>query len=87
MVLERGDRQPGAQARQHREPARVDGPAAVGGLQRTPVGREARVDRSLGRRRGRGRQPAAGADQDNLDTLVKELNLPPEGFRPTFSVN
>lgn len=31
--------------------------------------------------------PAAGAEQDNLDTLVKELNLPPEGFRPTFSVN
>jgi protein TorT len=31
--------------------------------------------------------PAAGAEFDNLDTLVQELNLPPEGFRPTFSVN
>ena len=31
--------------------------------------------------------PAAGAEMDNLDTLVKELNLPPAGFKPTFSVN
>lgn len=30
--------------------------------------------------------PAAGPDQDNLSTLVKELNLPPQGFQPTFSV-
>ncbi|WP_269457857.1 TMAO reductase system periplasmic protein TorT [Microcella alkaliphila] len=30
--------------------------------------------------------PAAGAE-NNLDSLVKELNLAPEGFQPTFSVN
>lgn len=30
---------------------------------------------------------AAGADLDNLDTLIKELNLPPAGYRPIFSVN
>lgn len=30
--------------------------------------------------------PAAGADQDNLSSLVKPLNLPPEGFKPVFSV-
>lgn len=30
--------------------------------------------------------PAAGKDADNLDTLVKELNLAPEGFRPVFNV-
>lgn len=31
--------------------------------------------------------PAAGDDFNNLDTLVKELNLPSEGFQPTFSVD
>lgn len=31
--------------------------------------------------------PAAGSNLDNLDTLIKELNLPSEGFRPVFSVN
>ena len=30
--------------------------------------------------------PAAGPEQNNLDSLVKQLNLPPEGFQPTFSV-
>ncbi len=30
---------------------------------------------------------AAGEKNDNLNTLIKELNLPPEGFRPVFSVN
>lgn len=30
--------------------------------------------------------PAAGGESDNLDTLVKGLNLPPTGFAPTFSV-
>lgn len=30
--------------------------------------------------------PAAGAAQENLDTLVTELNLAPEGFRPVFNV-
>ncbi|KQV39357.1 hypothetical protein ASC86_22740 [Rhizobium sp. Root1212] len=29
----------------------------------------------------------AGEKNDNLSTLIKELNLPPEGFRPVFSVN
>ncbi|WP_411733409.1 TMAO reductase system periplasmic protein TorT [Paeniglutamicibacter sp.] len=29
---------------------------------------------------------AAGKDYDNLDSLVKELNLPPEGYRPVFTV-
>ncbi|MFC5338030.1 TMAO reductase system periplasmic protein TorT [Leucobacter denitrificans] len=29
---------------------------------------------------------AAGEQFNNLDTLVKQLNLPPEGFKPTFSV-
>ena len=31
--------------------------------------------------------PAAGDSLNNLDSLVKELNLPPAGFRPVFSVN
>lgn len=31
--------------------------------------------------------PAAGEANDNLSTLVKELNLAPAGFRPIFSVN
>lgn len=31
--------------------------------------------------------PAAGSEFDNLDSLVKELNLPPADFTPTFSVN
>lgn len=31
--------------------------------------------------------PAAGAENDNLDSLVKVLNLAPEGFKPTFTVN
>ncbi len=31
--------------------------------------------------------PGAGEKFNNLDTLVKELNLAPEGFRPVFSVN
>jgi protein TorT len=31
--------------------------------------------------------PAAGDANNNLDSLVKELNLAPEGFQPTFSVN
>lgn len=30
---------------------------------------------------------AAGEKNNNLSTLIKELNLPPEGFRPVFSVN
>ena len=30
--------------------------------------------------------PAAGKDYDNLDTLVKELNLAPDGYRPVFTV-
>lgn len=29
----------------------------------------------------------AGEKNNNLSTLIKELNLPPEGFRPVFSVN
>ncbi|WP_053251956.1 TMAO reductase system periplasmic protein TorT [Ensifer adhaerens] len=31
--------------------------------------------------------PAAGEKFNNVDTMSKELNLPPEGFRPVFSVN
>lgn len=31
--------------------------------------------------------PAAGSEQNNLVDLVKELNLPPDGFRPVFSVD
>lgn len=31
--------------------------------------------------------PAAGKEHENLDSLVKELNLAPEGFQPTFTVN
>lgn len=31
--------------------------------------------------------PAAGADADNLGELVKELNLPSDGFSPVFNVN
>jgi protein TorT len=31
--------------------------------------------------------PAAGDENNNLQDLVKELNLAPEGFEPTFSVN
>jgi len=31
--------------------------------------------------------PSAGERLNNVDTLSKELNLPPEGFRPVFSVN
>jgi len=31
--------------------------------------------------------PAAGAKLNNLNTLIKELNLPSDGFRPVFSVN
>jgi protein TorT len=30
--------------------------------------------------------PAAGAEQNNLNGLVKELNLAPDGFRPIFNV-
>lgn len=31
--------------------------------------------------------PSAGERFNNVDTMSKELNLPPEGFRPVFSVN
>ena len=31
--------------------------------------------------------PAAGEEHDNLGTLIKELNLAPDGFSPVFSVN
>lgn len=31
--------------------------------------------------------PAAGEKFNNVDTMSKELNLPPEGFSPVFSVN
>lgn len=31
--------------------------------------------------------PAAGEEQENLDSLVIELNLAPAGFRPIFNVN
>lgn len=31
--------------------------------------------------------PGAGERHQNLDALVKELNLAPEGFQPTFSAN
>lgn len=31
--------------------------------------------------------PAAGEKLNNLNTMIKELNLAPEGFRPEFSVN
>ncbi len=30
--------------------------------------------------------PAAGKQHNNLDTLVKELNLAPDGYRPVFTV-
>lgn len=31
--------------------------------------------------------PAAGEESNNLDSLVKQLNLAPAGFKPTFTVN
>lgn len=31
--------------------------------------------------------PAAGEKENNLDSLVEVLNLPPAGFKPTFSVS
>ena len=31
--------------------------------------------------------PGAGEEHQNLDALVKELNLAPEGFQPTFAAN